>query len=225
MGSNEIVGLIKDHLEKQADPERAISMKSYMKNKFELYGISSPERSKILGSVWSIHKKDIQDNFRDIVEILWDEEKRECQYFAMDILKKCQSKLNIEDIEFIRHKIISKSWWDTVDFLASNSVGHILKGKEELIKTTIKDFLTSKNMWLARTTLLFQLKYRDKVDEKLLYRCILYLIGSKEFFINKAIGWSLRQYSKTNPESVSAFIEYNKEILAPLSIREGSKYL
>lgn len=77
-------------------------------------------------------------------------------------------------------------------------------------------------LWLQRSAILFQLKYKEKTNETLLYRYIRQNTDSKEFFIQKAVGWALREYSKTNPESVKHFIEENR--LPKLSIREGSKY-
>ncbi|NNF20457.1 MAG: DNA alkylation repair protein, partial [Saprospiraceae bacterium] len=156
---------------------------------------------------------------------LWKEEKRELQYVAMDLLGKCQKQIITEDLVTMEYLIISKSWWDTVDFLAANPVGHILKENPELKYQKSKEFIKSGNMWLQRTSLLFQLKYKNAVDEHLLYQNIMNLTGSKEFFINKAIGWSLRQYSKYNPKSVRRFIDENQAALANLSVREGSKYL
>ena len=91
--------------------------------------------------------------------------------------------------------------------------------KEEVITRWRK----SDNLWLNRTSLIFQLKYKDDVDFNLLKDLIKQFQPNKEFFIQKAIGWSLRQYSKFNPDAVKDFIE---EInLQGLALREAKKYL
>jgi 3-methyladenine DNA glycosylase AlkD len=66
---------------------------------------------------------------------------------------------------------------------------------------------------------------KDKTDTDLMERIIVNNLGQSESFINKAIGWSLREYSKTNPGWVREFIEKHRDKMAPLSIREGSKHL
>jgi 3-methyladenine DNA glycosylase AlkD len=81
------------------------------------------------------------------------------------------------------------------------------------------------DIWLKRTAILHQLAYKDKTDIVLLEQIISNCLGSDEFFINKAIGWALREYSKTDPEWVESFISRRKNELSPLSIKEGSKYI
>lgn len=119
--------------------------------------------------------------------------------------------------------ITHKSWWDTIDFIASNLVGAYFKHFPEVKVNTIKKWLASENIWKQRTALLFQLKYKDQLDTSLLKYIIISLLGSDEFFINKAIGWILREYSKTNPEWVLSFTAENK--LDKLSQREALKWL
>lgn len=114
--------------------------------------------------------------------------------------------------------ISTKSWWDTVDAIAPKPVGKIAASYPEVIEETLDGWAVHENMWLRRAAILFQLKYKEKTDDALLYRYILKNADSKEFFIQKAIGWALREYSKTNPASVKEFIENHK--LAPLSVRE-----
>jgi 3-methyladenine DNA glycosylase AlkD len=118
--------------------------------------------------------------------------------------------------------ITTKSWWDSVDSIAP-LVGELARKYPELVEENINHWSKHDNYWLRRASILFQLKYKDETNEALLYDYMVKNADSKEFFIQKAIGWALREYSKTNPKSVKAFIEGNQ--LAPLSIREGSKYL
>lgn len=128
-----------------------------------------------------------------------------------------------DHIPLLEWLITTKSWWDTVDALATKSVGAVAKKYPETIPETIEGWAYGEHLWLRRTAILFQLKYKAETDEELLYRYIEQNADSKEFFIQKAIGWVLREYSKTDPDSVRNFIETHP--LAKLSIREGSKYL
>ena len=119
--------------------------------------------------------------------------------------------------------ITKKSWWDTVDMLAQKQVGWIAKNHPEVIEETIEKWSVSDHLWLRRSAILFQLKYKENTNEELLYRYIIINAESEDFFIQKAIGWALREYSKTNPQSVRDFIANHQ--LAKLSVREGSKYI
>lgn len=87
------------------------------------------------------------------------------------------------------------------------------------------EWSVSDNIWLKRVSIDFQHKYKDKTNTELLEKIIYNNLGSNEFFVNKAIGWSLRDYSKVNPEWVKGFLDKYKEQLSALSIKEASKYL
>ncbi|SEQ54309.1 DNA-7-methylguanine glycosylase [Virgibacillus subterraneus] len=209
--------------EENQDLEQAIPMKRYMKDKFPFLGIKTPERRAIMKKFYNesgILKEPFQKEF---VLMLWKKEEREFQNAALDYIDRSLKKLEKDDIYFIEHLITTKSWWDTVDMLAQKPVGEIARNNPDVISETIEGWAYGDNLWLRRTAILFQLKYKSETDDKLLYRYIKQNKDSKEFFIQKAIGWALREYSKTNPKSVKQFISENK--LAKLSVREGSKYL
>jgi len=142
---------------------------------------------------------------------------------AVDYLIALKDYIKAEDMERIEYLITTKSWWDTVDAIASVVVGQMCRNYPELIESHILNWAKSSNIWLARTAILFQLKYKENTDIDLLSRIIRENSEQKEFFITKAIGWVLREYSKTNQEWVREFIRNNA--LQPLSIKEGSKYI
>lgn len=203
--------------------ENAFHMEKYMRNQFSFLGIKTPLRRKLMRQFFNestIRKDTFQVAF---VRSLWQLDEREYQYAAMDYIAVSLEKLNQSDIELMEELITLKSWWDTVDMLAPKAVGTIATKFPEVIPATIEQWVMSESIWLRRSAILFQLKYKDDTDGDLLYRYIRMNAKSKEFFIQKAIGWALREYSKTNPESVQKFIENNQ--LAKLSVREGSKYL
>lgn len=206
-----------------ANKDNALPMEKYMRNQFIFHGIKTPLRRKLMRQFFKeteIHKEAFQAEF---VRSLWQLDEREYQYAAMDYIALSLEKLNQSDIELIEELITLKSWWDTVDMLAPKAVGTIASRFPEIIPMTIEQWANGENMWLQRGAILFQLKYKADTDAELLYRYIRSNATSKEFFIQKAIGWALREYSKTNSESVQKFIESNQ--LAKLSVREGSKYL
>ena len=214
---------LKEAFEKNANPENAIRMKAYMKNKFEYFGIKSPERKEIVKSFLKTYGMPQSNEIFNIVKELWDLPQREFQYFAMNLVEKFINKHDKNIIVLFEFMIANKQWWDTIDFIASNLVGKLfLKFTEMIIPYTSK-WMESGDMWFQRTAILFQLKYKKNTDLDLLFNYISQLYGSKEFFINKAIGWSLREYSKTDPEAVKLFVTNNSHSLANLSRREALK--
>jgi len=214
---------LESEFQRNANQENAFFMKKYMKDKFDYYGIKTPKRRELLNGFLKKCGKPSNEDLKKCIKYLWNKPQREFQYAALNLLDNSKKYFDRELIDFIEYLITTKSWWDTVDGIASNHVGLLFSKFPELIKPYTNKWMKSENMWLQRTTILFQLKYKNDTDEKLLYKYIISLSGSKEFFIQKAIGWALREYSKTNPESVEKFIGENK--LATLSVREGMKII
>ncbi len=209
-------------LEASKNPVKAISMSSYMKNQFVFFGVSAPERKLIFKNILKEKGKPSENEWRDIVWELWNEEQRELHYIAQELMFKFKNNYQEEDIDWIEKMILTHSWWDTVDFLAANIVAHFFKSFPQIKFSYIEKWIESENIWLNRTAILFQLKYKNETDEALLYRLIRRQMGAKNFFIAKAIGWALRSYSKVNPSSVRQFIDSHP--LQPLSRKEGGKY-
>lgn len=208
-------------LYRNAKPERAAPMAAYMKNQFPFLGIGKPERAALEAP---FIRQAVKAGAADwpFIRRLWTLPEREFQYCAVDHLLALGKLLAKDAIEEIEGLITAKSWWDTVDSL-SVVVGTLCANYPELVASHILRWSVSPNSWLARTAILFQRKYKTATDRELLGRIITQNTGSKEFFINKAIGWALREYSKTDPAWVRAFIAGHR--LHPLSMREGSKYL
>ena len=204
------------------NPQLAEGMAAYMKNQFPFLGIPKPVRTKLQKDFIKRAKKQGRIEWQDVYA-LWDLPEREYQYVALDYLVELKEYLQPVDIYHLQTLILMKSWWDTVDKLAAIPVGTLCLKHPELVKNYMLAWAGSDNLWLARTAILFQLKYKDKTDTKTLAAIIEKNCGSKEFFINKAIGWILREYSKTDPEWVRQFLQTHA--LAPLSVREASKYL
>lgn len=205
------------------NPSIAEGQASYMKNRFAFFGIKTTERREIQKPFFDKKYLPPKIKLEQMVKFLWDQPQRECQYFAQELVEKYVRQIELKDLELYERMITQKSWWDTVDFIATHLVGHYFKQFPERKYSKTEEWLRSDNIWLQRTALIFQLKYKEKIDVALMEKCIYHLSGSMEFFINKAIGWILREYSKTNPEWVMDFIDRTK--LSGLSKREASKYI
>ncbi|KQL50339.1 DNA alkylation repair protein [Heyndrickxia shackletonii] len=217
------IKILVDKFEKHADPEQAIPMASYMKNHLPFLGIKTPERNQLLKEFFSETEINKMPFSPDFVKQLWSFKEREYHYAALSYCQKYKKVFTSEHIPFFQKLITTNSWWDTVDTIAPHIIGEIASRFLKIIPQYIDNWATDENMWLKRSAILFQLKYKSNTNADLLYRYCLVNADSKEFFIQKAIGWALREYSKTNPESVRNFIQ--SHTLPELSIREGSKYI
>lgn len=219
---NYIEPLVKE-FRKNANPTNAEPMAKYMKKLFPYLGIKTPERRELIKQFYKENGFPEISDLKQIVLDLWEFPEREFQYCAVGLLRKFSKKLDEDFIELFEHLIITKSWWDSVDGIAIWLVGSLFQKFPEMIKPYTEKWMKSSNMWLQRTVILFQLDYKEKTDVKLLFKNIKKCMDSKEFFIQKAIGWSLREYSKTDAQAVINFVENNE--LAPLSKREALKWL
>ena len=205
--------------------QKAIQYKDYLKGHFDFLGYGSDHRKEIIKVVYPDVKKLDITTLISLMRKLWTLPYREYQYIAIDLAKKKEKLFTQHHISDIEHFITHKSWWDSVDLLATNILGQALYDHRDLQYEYTDRLINSDHMWLRRSALIFQLKYREKTDFDLLSSHILHTINEKEFFIRKAQGWALRQYGKFNPIAVSQFIDTYRDLLSPLAIKEGSKYL
>ena len=197
-------------------------MKAYMKHHFPFLGIKSPERKEILKTFFSEHEIPEKPELLEEVWEIYQLREREYQYAAIALLNKKIKLLNTNDLVFIEKLIVEKSWWDSVDSIAPTIVGHIVKKDRQSGDQIMLKWSDSDNMWLNRAAILHQLKYKAATNEKILIEIILKHTNSNEFFIQKAIGWVLREYAKTNAAFVQQFVTSHE--LKPLSKREALKH-
>lgn len=209
-------------LEKNSNLADRIAMKKYMRNQFEFYGIKTPKRKEIYREFLKEECKLKQIDWEFLDECYADEH-REFQYLVCNYLERMQNFIETKDIAHIQKFIQTKSWWDTVD--SFNKVIGKLTLRDEEVKQLMRKWAVDEDFWLRRIAIIHQITFKEQTNSELLQEVILANLGSGEFFINKAIGWALRDYSKTNPQWVRNFISKNQSKLSKLSVREGSKYI
>lgn len=218
------IGELKLELQKNSNRETAIPMENYMKNNFPFLGIKTEKRRTIFKTVCEKHKTEIKSSFKTITWELFQEKEREYHYCAIDLMgKEIKKKFILKDIPFIEKLIVTNSWWDTVDFIAKYLVGGYLKQFPTETLSVIERFSNSENLWLNRTAIIFQLSYKENTDFNLLKAECEKHKHSEAFFIQKAIGWALRDYSRFNPIGVKEYV--NSTHLKPLSQREALRLL
>jgi 3-methyladenine DNA glycosylase AlkD len=213
---------IKKQFEFNSNKDKAKQMSQYMRNLFQFYGLTAQVRRSIYKNVLKTEKKNKTINW-DFLELCYNHECREFQYLVTDYLATMQKYLTFEDIPKIKNYVKMKQWWDTID--SFNGIIGYIGLSDRRVDALMIEWSKDNDLWIRRIAIDHQLNRKEKTNTDLLVQIICNNLGSKEFFINKAIGWSLREYSKYNKEWIKNFVEMHKSSMAKLSIREASKYL
>jgi 3-methyladenine DNA glycosylase AlkD len=203
-----------------ADPARAHAMRAYMRDQFPFLGIATPARRAALKIPLRALTGASAAALLDRASALWALPEREYQYAAIDLLAMHWKSFSADDLPKLQALVLRKSWWDSVDGLAG-VIGDVLRFDHH----GMDEALQHDNFWMRRIALLHQLGWRGKTDETRLFAYSVSLGHENEFFIQKAIGWALRDYARHAPDNVSRFIDENKSRLSKLSVREAAKHL
>ena len=215
-------GEIKQRFESMEDKENASSMSKYMRNLFIFYGLPTPKRKALYKDIIKEEKKQKKIDW-EFLDQCYEDEHREFQYVVCDYLIAMNDFLTYEDIPKIKTYAQTKQWWDTIDCLDRVIGGIGLR--DQRVDTLMIEWSKDDDFWIRRIAIDHQLCRKEKTHTELLEKILVNNFGSDEFFINKAIGWALRDYSKTNPDWVRAFIDKYKDQMNKLSIKEASKYI
>jgi 3-methyladenine DNA glycosylase AlkD len=207
-----------------ADPVRAEGAAAYMRDQFVYLGITSPRQRELDKQVLAGLATPTEADLAAVALGCWRRPEREYQYFACSYLRRYVKVGSPALLETVRSLIITRSWWDTVDTLAANVVGPLVSNHPAL-RATMDAWSTDDNLWLVRTAILHQLRYRSATDPDRLFRYCDAQAGHGDFFIRKAIGWALREYARTDPDAVRTFVATHRDRLSGLSVREASKHL
>ena len=221
--NSDFLEVLKDEFSHNFDEEIASQQKAYLKDKFEFFGLKAGLRREVTKPFLQKEHLPSKDELTPLIKQLWQLPEREYHHFAMDLLLKYTSQYAKEDIVLFEYLVLNNSWWDTVDMIATKMMGAYFKKIPESREEYVEKWLQSGNIWLQRCAVLFQLKYKSELDTGLLSYAIESLLGSKEFFINKAIGWVLREYTRTDAQWVIDFCDTHK--LHALSRKEALRLL
>jgi 3-methyladenine DNA glycosylase AlkD len=205
-----------------ADPERAVLMRAYMKDVAPFLGLTTPVRRALSRTVLEGTPRPDETDCTAIALRCWQLAEREYRYFAVDYLRRHVRHCTSGFLPIARHLVSTVPWWDTVDALASHVVGGLVAADPGLT-ADMDAWIVDDDLWVARTALLHQLRYKERTDTERLFAYCLHQSGHPDFFIRKAIGWCLREYAKTDPEAVRGFLAREKGRFAPLSVREALK--
>lgn len=198
-------------------------MERYMKHQFSFLGIKKTQTAPLIKALLNTYELPVDHELKQLVQQCFLKNEREYHYFGMALLKRQKKTLSMDDFPFIEALMLQHSWWDSIDDLSPNIVGPLVLSERAAGEIHMKRWLQCDNFWIQRAALLHQLKYKEQMNEELLIEMIEHLKDNREFFIRKAIGWVLREYSKINRDFVINYVE--QASLSPLSSREALKWL
>ncbi len=225
---SQLIDTVRRELAAAGDPARAPAMQAYMKSEMPYYGVRLPDVRRICRPIFAAHAVESAGAFDDTVERLFvGATHREERYAAIELAKHrlYRAHQTPDRIPLYRRLIVAGCWWDTVDEIAANLIGPILTDHPTEVPPTVLGWATDTNLWVRRTSIIAQLGAKQRTDLTLLTLAIDANVGDPDFFIRKAIGWALRQYARTDPEWVRAFVADREDQLSGLSKREALKHL
>ena len=194
------------------NPDNAYWMRWYMRDQYPFIGIKKPERTTVFKEIYKAYGR--SEDWFEVCSELFAKPEREFQYAAMEYLMKAEKCWDQRVPALI-------DFW--VDDLGPKVLGAYFMKFPERRDAWIAKWMASPVFWHQRLCILFQLGYKSNTDLDLLSTVILSLNTSKEFFIQKAIGWALRQYARTDADWVRDFVSENS--LMSLSKREALKHI
>jgi 3-methyladenine DNA glycosylase AlkD len=208
-----------------ADPEKAMPMQAYMKTDMPFYGVQKAGRTPILRHLAHEFPPETESDYEALIRGLWELPHREEKYLALGVALRFKTFITPNQLPLYQGLIVEGAWWDLVDEVATHLVRNLIIKYSEDTWPTVDPWVDASDMWLRRSAIICQVGAKEATDSNRLFDFCEKRIAEKEFFIRKAIGWSLREYSKTDPVAVAEFVNTHRNDLSGLSFREGSKYI
>ncbi len=215
---------LQEIFEANRDKDNAVKQEAYLKNQFKFLGLPKPQRALLEKEFVKATKNFEKTVIIKVVFELCNLEYREYMYTAQMVLQSNNALFTYEDILKLSEITLINQWWENTDGFQS-FLKKWFRNNPEYIRPFVTEFYKDENMWMRRLAIIAQLGLKEQTDFVILKRAIRYNMKYDEFFIQKAIGWALRDYSKVAPEEVATFISKYESKLSNLAIREGSKYL
>jgi 3-methyladenine DNA glycosylase AlkD len=210
-----------------AEPERAAPMQAYAKSDLPFLGVTAVPLRRVCREVFGDLDLPGAAAWRRAVLGLWrDARFREERYCAIELtgVRRFDRFQDLAALPMYEEMIVTGAWWDLVDGIAGHRLGLLLRRFPREMRKEMLAWSRSDDLWKRRSAILCQLTFKKDTDLGLLYAVIEPALGSKEFFLRKAIGWALRQLAWTDPKEVRRYVREHEKELSPLSRREALKH-
>lgn len=225
MNADELTDFVAERLAAVADPTKAGPMAAYLKTTMPFYGVQKPARVPILKEAVRDFPPESRADYRAAVFALWSRPHREERYLAIEYASAFPRYMTASSLPLYRRMIVEGAWWDLVDALAIHLVGEVLAHQRDATTPKVTAWIDLPDLWLRRTSIICQIGRKAATDTSLLFDACERRMHEQEFFIRKAIGWALRDFAKTDPDAVMAFVAEHRQGLSGLSFREATKHL
>lgn len=220
--------LVRARLRDAADPARAPAMQAYMKSAMPYLGVSAvPLRAACRALFAGLAYEGAAAWQADVLALWRGAQFREERYAAIELsgIRPAQPFQTMDALPMYEEMIVTGAWWDFVDVIAGQRLLAILRNDPAAMKPAMLAWARGPDMWKRRSAILCQLNAKAATDRSFLRACMAPSLASKDFFLRKAIGWALRQFARTDPDWVRAYVAEHEAALSPLSKREALKHL
>lgn len=223
--SDALIQHVQQRLRDEAEPEKAPAMAAYMKTDMPFYGVQARARHAIGRDVARRFAGISEADYVAAIEGLWAAPHREDKYMAIEVAGLFPEHRVPPRLPLYRRLVAEGAWWDLVDATVSAAISPVLRAHREAVRPEMDRWIASDDLWVRRAAMLCQLGHREVASQPQLFAYALRLAAEKEFFIRKAIGWALRDYSYAAPDAVAAFVEDHEEVFSGLTVREALKHV
>jgi 3-methyladenine DNA glycosylase AlkD len=191
-----LVAFVTARFRELADPAKAAPMAAYMRTSQPFYGVQRAGLDALAREVLTQFPCIDRATYEQNTLALWKLPHREERYLAIRWARQ-KKWIGPESLPLYEQIIREGAWWDFVDEIASHLVGGALGKARSQVKPVLDRWIEDPDMWIRRAAVLAQLRLGSGTDPQQLFRYILRLAPESEFFLRKAVGWALREYSKT----------------------------
>lgn len=228
MNSKEWIAGLRTALKREANPAQAKQMQAYMKSALPYYGVKLPAARRLFRDLGKQVEFASFGAFEKFIRAVYGgATRREERYAALALLdlKHTRQFQRLEAVPLYEWLITEGSWWDLVDEVATHRLAPLLKTDRAATEKVLRRWSRGTHLWLRRSAIIAQVLSHDDTDVDLLFELIEPALGEKEFFLRKAIGWSLRAASAEFPREIGAYVDEHIDRLSGLSRREAQKGL
>jgi 3-methyladenine DNA glycosylase AlkD len=224
----ELVSTIRDALKQAGDPAIAVAQQAYMKSSMPYHGVPAPLLKRVIRPILTMYAPRDRRTWEATVRALWDGATHREERYAATALARHRVARPWQDpdtLDLYRHLVVTGAWWDHVDEVAAHLVGDVLAGYRAEVTPVLRAWARDEDLWVRRTAVLSQVRHQASTDTELLRDVIEANLDDRSFWLRKAIGWALRDYSRSDPAWVRAEVDRLGDRLSGLSRREATRRL
>jgi 3-methyladenine DNA glycosylase AlkD len=221
-----LIGQIDAALRTHGTRERAEREKAYLKSELQHYGTSVPAIRSAARAFASRYPDLTRGDLLGLVTGVWEAPVHERRMAVVELLGFYHERLCGQDITLIERLLRESHTWALVDPLAESVTGRLVERQRDL-GVVLDRWARDQDFWIRRAALLTLLGplRRGDGDFDRFAEYAAEMLGDKEFFVRKAIGWVLRDTARKRPDLVFSWLLPRASQASGVTIREAIKPL